>query len=82
LCALQDVYHSLFGLGALLQTAEMAFQQNSELFSVAGFALLSGMELHARIINAWDAGKREDMLPPAMKFYDTSMPPPPAGTQW
>lgn len=79
---LRDVYHSLFGLGALLQTAETAFQQNSELFSVAGFALLSGMELHARIINAWDAGKREDILPPAMKFYDTSMPPPPAGTQW
>lgn len=78
----QDVYHSLFGIGALLQAAEMAFQQNTELFSTAGFALVSGMELHARIINAWDAGRKEDMLPPGMKFYETSMPRPPTGAQW
>lgn len=78
----QDIYHSEFGLGALLQTAEMAFQQNVELYSTAGSALVAGMELHARIINAWDANKNEALLPPGMKFYDTSMPKPPTGTQW
>jgi hypothetical protein len=78
----QDIYHSEFGLGALLQTAEMAWQQDVDLYSTAGFALVSAMELHARIINAWDAGKQEALLPEGFRFYDNSMPPPPTGTQW
>lgn len=80
--AVQDIYHSEFGLGALLQTAEMAWQQDVDLYSTAGFALVSAMELHARIINAWDAGKQEGLLPEGFRFYDKSMPPPPTGTQW
>lgn len=79
---LRDIYHTEFGLGALLQTAELAWQQNVDLFSSYSFALVAAMELHARIINAWDAGKQEAMLPPKFRFYDTAMPPPPNGTQW
>jgi hypothetical protein len=73
---------SEFGLGSLLQAAEVALQQNVDLYSIAGFALVAGMELHARIINAWDSNQDESLLPPAFKFYDKSMPKPPNGTQW
>jgi len=78
---LRDIYHSCFGLGALLQTAELAWQQNVDLFSSNGFALVAAMELHARIVNAWDAGKNETMLPPGFKWFE-SMPKPPAGSNW
>ena len=81
-CILQDIYHSEFGLGGLLQTAEMAWQQNIDLYATANWALVAAMELHARIVNAWDAGKQESLLPQGFKFYDTSMPRPPTGTQW
>lgn len=78
----QDVYHSQFGFGGLLQTAELAWQQNIDLYSTSDFALVAAMELHARIINAWDAGKNEALLPQGFKFFDVSMPPAPTGTTW
>jgi len=52
-----------FGMGGLIQVAEMAWQQNMDLYKASGFALASMMELHARIINAWDANKDESLLP-------------------
>jgi hypothetical protein len=81
-CIAQDIYHSEFGLGGLLQTAEMAWQQNIDLYATANWALVAAMELHARIINAWDRGRNEALLPPGFKFFDKSMPPAPWGTQW
>jgi hypothetical protein len=52
-----------FGMGGLIQVAEMAWQQDMDLYSASDFALASMMELHARIINAWDANKDESLLP-------------------
>lgn len=63
-----------FGLGGLLQAAEMAWQQNTDIYKAGGYALASAMELHARIINAWDANKTESLLPAGYKFFETSMP--------
>jgi hypothetical protein len=63
-----------FGLGGLLQAAEMAWQQNTDIYKAEGYALASAMELHARIINAWDANKKESLLPAGYKFFETSMP--------
>lgn len=76
---LRDIYHTLFGLGSLLQTAEMAWQANDEdLFSSNGHVLAAAMEVHARIVNA---GRDESRLPPGFRFFE-SMPPPPNGTVW
>lgn len=79
---LRDVYHTLFGLGGLLQVSEWAWQQNRDLFSASNYALVAAMELHARIINAWDAGQSEALLPPGFRFYEKSMPAPPPGCEW
>lgn len=79
---LRDIYHTQFGLGGLLQAAEMAWQQNTDLYKADGYALASAMELHARIINAWDSNRNESLLPEGYRFFETSMPPAPAGTDW
>jgi hypothetical protein len=79
--AAAQIYHTEFGLGGLLQIAELAWQQNEDLYSASNFALVAAMELHARIINAWDAGKSEDLLPPGFRFFETSMPKPPPGCE-
>eukprot|EP00878_Enallax_costatus_P000309 GHUV01000382.1.p1 GENE.GHUV01000382.1~~GHUV01000382.1.p1 ORF type:complete len:631 (+),score=126.39 GHUV01000382.1:267-2159(+) len=59
---LRDIYHSQFGLGGLLQCAEMAWQQDDDLYSSNEYALVSAMELHARIIRAWSLNDKS-MLP-------------------
>lgn len=53
---LRDIVHTQFGLGGMLQAAELAWQQNVDLYKADGYALASVMELTARFINAWDAG--------------------------
>jgi hypothetical protein len=40
------------GLGSLLQTAEMAWQQDDDLYSSSGHVLAAALEVHARIVNA------------------------------
>lgn len=60
----------------------MAWQQNTNLYKSDGYALASAMELHARIINAWDSNRNESLLPKGYRFFETSMPPAPAGTDW
>jgi len=79
---LRDIVHAQFGIGGMLQAAELAWQQNLDLYKADGYALASVMELTARFINAWDAGKNETLLPPSYRFYETSMPKAPAGTDW
>lgn len=76
---LRDIYHTLFGLGSLLQTAEMAWQaRNEDLYNSYGHVLAAAMEVHARIINA---GRNESLLPPGFRLFE-SMPLPPNGTVW
>jgi hypothetical protein len=60
----------------------MAWQQNLDLYSQNGYALAAAMELHARIINAALSKNNETLLPPGFRFYDKSMPAPPAGCSW
>lgn len=60
----------------------MAWQQDTDLYKADGYALASAMELHARIINAWDSQKNESLLPAGYKFFETSMPTAPAGMDW
>jgi hypothetical protein len=43
------------GLGSLLQTAEMAWQQDDDLFSSSNHVLAAALEVHARIVNAGGA---------------------------
>ena len=50
------VYHTLFGLGSLVQAAETAWGQDLDLYSENRHALAAGLELHARIINAFESG--------------------------
>lgn len=73
---------SQFGFAGLLQAAEMAWQQNTDLYKANGYALASAMEFHARVINAWEANRDERLLPAGYRFFDTSMPPSPPGTDW
>jgi hypothetical protein len=47
----RDLYHSQFGLGGLVQTAELAWQQGVDLYSFNGNALLRALETHAYITN-------------------------------
>ncbi|WIA43021.1 hypothetical protein OEZ86_009555 [Tetradesmus obliquus] len=75
---LRDIYHTLFGLGSLLQTAEMAWQQDDDLYSSSGHVLAAALEVHSRIVNA---GADESLLPPNFRLFD-SMPPPPEGCVW
>ncbi|KAF6261585.1 chondroitin AC/alginate lyase [Scenedesmus sp. NREL 46B-D3] len=75
---LRDIYHTLFGLGSLLQTAEMAWQQDDDLYSSNGHVLAAALEVHARIVNA---GTDEALLPPNFRLFE-SMPAPPEGCAW
>eukprot|EP00879_Flechtneria_rotunda_P025186 GHRR01026752.1.p1 GENE.GHRR01026752.1~~GHRR01026752.1.p1 ORF type:complete len:295 (+),score=61.58 GHRR01026752.1:724-1608(+) len=77
---LRDIFHSQFGLGGLLQAAEMAWQQDEDLYSSDNHALAAAMELHARIIRAYQANDTS-MLPPGFYFKE-SMPEPPKGCIW
>jgi hypothetical protein len=76
----RDIYHTLFGLGSLVQAAEAAWAQDTDEYGANGYALASALELHARIVNAWD--KRDaSMLPGGFKLF-SSMPAAPAGCAW
>lgn len=77
---LRDVYHSLFGVGSLLQTAEMAWQaaDDPSLYASGGHVLVAAMELHAAIVLA---GANESALPHGYRLFE-SMPPPPDGCVW
>jgi len=77
---LRDIYHTLFGIGSLMQAAETAWGQNEDAYSAGDYVLASGLELHARIINA-HLDKDESGLPPKFRFFE-SMPPPPARCAW
>jgi len=77
---LRDIYHTLFGLGSLIQAAETAWGQNDDVYGESGHVLAAAMELHARIINA-DTAKDESMMPPNFRFK-ASMPPPPVNCTW
>jgi hypothetical protein len=77
---LRDIYHTLFGLGSLLQAAETAWGQNEEVYSEADHVLAAALELHARIINA-EAEDDESLLPAGFKFFG-SMPKAPPGCVW
>jgi hypothetical protein len=77
---LRDIYHTLFGLGSLMQAAETAWSQNEDVYGEAAHVMAAAMELHARIINAKEADD-EVALPPGFKFF-TSMPEPPEGCAW
>lgn len=77
---LRDIYHTAFGLGGLVQTAEQAWQQHEDIYSSNSHALLAALELHARIINA-DAAQNPGMFPPGFKKFK-DMPEPPAGAVW
>jgi hypothetical protein len=61
--------------------AEMAWQQDEDLYSYKEYALAAALELHARIINAFNAGKNESALPPNFRWVE-NMPAPPAGSSW
>eukprot|EP00879_Flechtneria_rotunda_P022507 GHRR01023758.1.p2 GENE.GHRR01023758.1~~GHRR01023758.1.p2 ORF type:complete len:279 (+),score=87.28 GHRR01023758.1:1347-2183(+) len=78
---MRDMYHAQFGLGGLLQAAEIAWQPDEDLYSSNDFALAAALELHARINLAYISNKDPSKLPPGYKFYD-AMPPAPAGTRW
>lgn len=75
---LRDIYHTEFGFGGLIQVAEAAWQQNEDLYGTGDYALPAALELHARIINAFN---RTAQLPQGFKFF-ADMPAPPAGTVW
>ncbi|GBF89133.1 hypothetical protein Rsub_01850 [Raphidocelis subcapitata] len=77
---LRDVYHTLFAVGSLMQAAETAWGQNEDLYSENDAALAAALELHARIINAYEDGD-EAALPSGFKFFE-SMPDPPKGCAW
>eukprot|EP00775_Hariotina_reticulata_P001819 gene1819-2153_t len=85
------------GLGGLLQAAELAWQQDDDLYSCCDYALVGAMELHARIIRARLAHTRDGdrvlalaMLPQGFIFgseqwYKDHVPnwePVPEGTKW
>jgi hypothetical protein len=65
-------------LAGLINVAEMAWQQNKDLYSANGYAIAAAMELHAKIINA---GKDPSLLPAGFAFYE-SIPAPPTGCAW
>eukprot|EP00878_Enallax_costatus_P024210 GHUV01025815.1.p1 GENE.GHUV01025815.1~~GHUV01025815.1.p1 ORF type:complete len:268 (+),score=78.55 GHUV01025815.1:397-1200(+) len=47
----RDMFHSQFGLGGLIQLAEMAWQQGVDLYSYRNNQLFTAMEFHAYITN-------------------------------
>ncbi|KAI8474482.1 MAG: hypothetical protein J3K34DRAFT_518210 [Monoraphidium minutum] len=77
---LRDIYHTLFGIGSLIQAAETVWGQDEDAYSESGYVLAAALELHARIINAHLDGD-EAGLPPGFRFFE-SMPPPPKGCAW
>ncbi|GBF90830.1 hypothetical protein Rsub_03684 [Raphidocelis subcapitata] len=77
---LRDIYHTLFGLGSLIQAAETAWGQNDDVYGEHGHVLAAAMELHARIISADELGD-DSYLPPGFKFF-SAMPPPPENCTW
>ena len=82
---MRDIYHSEFGLAGLIQTAELGWQQNRDLYSYNNYAIAAAMELHARIINA---GIISSLLPTGYTFYNQSRfpeapaPAAPVGCSW
>lgn len=64
----------------LIQAAEIAWQQDEDLYSSSSYALVAALELHARIIRA---GQSNDptMLPAGFKMGE-SLPLAPEGTMW
>jgi hypothetical protein len=78
---LRDIYHSLFGLGSLLQAAEAAWAQDEDVFLENGGTLAAALELHSRLITAGLA-KDASQLPAGFQFYDPSMPKAPKGCAW
>jgi hypothetical protein len=73
---MRDIFHSEFRLAGLIQTAELAWQQDRDLYSYNNYSIAASMELHARIINA---GTNATLLPPLYTFYNQSnFPEPPA----
>ncbi|KAF6262671.1 chondroitin AC/alginate lyase [Scenedesmus sp. NREL 46B-D3] len=79
---MRDFFHTQFGLGGLLQAAEIAWQQDDDLYSASNYALPAAMELHARVVNAFAANRSSALLPPTFKYYATDMPAAPAGCSW
>ncbi|GBF98901.1 hypothetical protein Rsub_11539 [Raphidocelis subcapitata] len=77
---LRDIYHTLFGIGSLMQAAETAWAQDEDAYSESDHILAAALETHARIINA-HLDKDESELPPGFRFFE-SMPPPPKGCTW
>lgn len=77
---LRDIYHSQFGLGGLLQVAELAWHQNDDLYSSNNHNLAAAMELHARIIRA-SQGQDLGMMPAGFKLKE-DMPMAPDGCMW
>lgn len=77
---LRDIYHSLFGIGSLMQAAETAWAQDEDEYAASGHALASALELHARVVNARLDGD-EGGLPPRYRFFE-SMPAAPKGCAW
>lgn len=62
------------GLAGLIGTAELAWQQDEDLYSSNDYAIVTAMEFHARIIRA-ALEKNYDLLPPGCKLLDFSKPP-------
>lgn len=77
---LRDVYHTLFGLGSLVQAAEAAWGQGEDVYSEAGHGLAAALELHARIINARLDGDAS-ALPEGFRWFE-AMPKAPPGCAW
>jgi hypothetical protein len=77
---LRDVYHTLFGLGSLMQAAETAWGQNEDVYQENQHVLAAALELHARFINVYDQ-RDEAGLPKGFKFFE-SMPAAPKGCSW
>jgi hypothetical protein len=64
----------------LVQAAEIAWQQGEDLYSSSNYALVPALELHARIIRAYQSND-SSLLPNGFRFGD-DMPPAPEGTTW
>ena len=63
-----------------MQAAETAWGQDLDLYSEHHYALAAAIELHARIINAFERGDEKAMPPKFRQF--SSMPPPPENCTW
>ncbi|WIA13695.1 hypothetical protein OEZ85_007252 [Tetradesmus obliquus] len=71
---LRDMYHSQFGIGGLLNVAEMAWQQDDDLYCSNQYALVTAMELHARFVRS-ALLKDPSLLPPEYAMLDFKQPP-------